>query len=368
MNRAERSREHYAWTWALYMTALAAFLTACSIPAVDDFAPSDGTYVNPVLERDFPDPAALHAPDGWFYVYATQSSASGKVINIQVARSLDLVRWRHLGDALPVKPGWAAGKQNFWAPHVIYDASERRYFMYYSAEPDHAGGKCLGVATSAEPSGPFTDSGRPLVCGEGLEHIDPMAFDDPRTGKRLLYWGSGATPIKVQELSADRLGFLPGSVWRHVVFPDARREYGALIEAPWVTYRNGMYYLFYSGDRCCTRNPRYAIMVARSRDALGPFEPFRGATGDGSSIILERNHAWSAPGHNSVVADGEGNDWMLYHAMRPAQAAEKEVSGPPGVRMMLLDRIEYRDGWPRVSGDRPSISRQQAPVLNGGRF
>src|SRR3990167_10531145 len=109
MNRAERSREHYAWTWALYMTALAVFLTACSIPAVDNFAPSDGTYVNPVLERDFPDPAALHAPDGWFYVYATQSSASGKVINIQVARSLDLVRWRHLGDALPVKPRWAAG-------------------------------------------------------------------------------------------------------------------------------------------------------------------------------------------------------------------------------------------------------------------
>lgn len=321
------------------LPVLAIFLASCaSVPPV-------ATYLNPVLDRDFPDPAVLRSTDGSFYVYATQSAAGGQVLNIQVARSLDLVRWEHLGDALPAKPAWAAQKQNFWAPHVTYDSVQRSYVMYYSAEPDNARGKCLAVATSAMASGPFVDSGEPLLCGDGIEHIDPMAFDDPKTGMRLLYWGSGSTPIRVRELAPDRLRFAPGSEAREVLRPDPGRAYHSLIEGAWVIYRVGTYYLFYSGDRCCGSKASYALMVARSNDAFGPFESFAGA-------ILEKNAHWLAPGHNSVIADDAGTDWILYHAMRSAPQ-----------RLMLLDRIEYRDGWPRVKDDQPSVSRQIAPAL-----
>jgi hypothetical protein len=103
----------------------------------------------------------------------------------------------------------------------------------------------LAVATAHAASGPFVDAGKPLLCGEGIENIDPMAFDDPQTGKRLLYWGSGAKPIKVQELAPDRLGFLPGSIPTEIIFPDGRKEYRSLIEGAWVTFRNGTYYLFF---------------------------------------------------------------------------------------------------------------------------
>ena len=40
------------------------------------------------------------------------------MLNIQVARSADLVGWTRLGDALPAKPAWASQTQDFWAPHV----------------------------------------------------------------------------------------------------------------------------------------------------------------------------------------------------------------------------------------------------------
>ena len=46
---------------------------------------------------------------------------------------------------------------------------------------------------------------------DGFVNIDPMSFDDPATGKRLLYWGSGFGPIKVRELAPDRISFAPGS-------------------------------------------------------------------------------------------------------------------------------------------------------------
>ena len=54
--------------------------------------------------------------------------------------------------------------------------------MYYSAEPDSRDGLCLAVAVADQPEGPFTDIGKPLQCGETFVNIDPMAFDDPKTG------------------------------------------------------------------------------------------------------------------------------------------------------------------------------------------
>jgi len=329
-------------------------LAGLGLAACAQFQPAK-SYVNPVLDSDFADPAVLRAPDGLFYAYATQGAPANRMFNIQVARSADLVEWTHLGDALPVKPGWAQGKQNFWAPHVIHDAAQGKFFMYYSAEPDAATGKCLAVATAAQPAGPFTDSGRPLLCGEGIEHIDPMAFDDPRSGKLLLYWGSGSKPIKAQELAHHRLAFQPGSAPRDLIFPDPLREYLTLVEAPWVVFRQGSYYLFYSGDRCCARAPRYAVMVARSQDPLGPFEPFAQGPQSAQSVILERGERWLAPGHNCVVMDDEGRDWILYHAV--------DTTRPQAGREMLLDPIFYRDGWPRIEGGQPSSSSRTAPGL-----
>ena len=318
-------------------------LASCSLGTRQDSGLAERTYVNPVLDRDFPDPAIIRDADGRFYAYATQTISDSHTINIQVARSPDLVQWEHLGDALPDKPLWAASKQNFWAPHVVHDAGARKYLMYYSAERDQDGVKCLAVASSDAPAGPFADTGEPLLCGESFEHIDPMAFDDPVSGKRLLYWGSAAKPIRVQELAPDRLRFAPGSTPRDVIFPDGGRDYRSLIEGAWVIYREGTYYLFFSGDLCCGPNAKYALMVARARDAFGPFKEL-------ADPILEQNGAWHAPGHNSVIADDAGTDWILYHAVRERPHRE-----------LLLDRIVWRDGWPRVAGDQPSNAPRPAP-------
>ena len=95
--------------------------------------PHGPSYTNPIFDHDFPDPAVIRAPDGFYYAYATQTQRQGKWINIQVARSTNLIDWEYIGDALPEKPDWAAETQDFWAPSVIYDGST--YYMYYSATP-----------------------------------------------------------------------------------------------------------------------------------------------------------------------------------------------------------------------------------------
>jgi arabinan endo-1,5-alpha-L-arabinosidase len=314
----------------------------------------------PALDRDFPDPAVLQAPDGSYYAYATQGGEKGATRNIQIARSSDLMTWQVLGDALPSKPKWAAKTQDFWAPHVHHEAG--RYFLYYSAKPDAAltdtsKGLCLAVATATRPEGPFVDMGKPLLCGSGFINIDPMAFDDPATGKRLLFWGSGFEAIKVQELAPDRMSFLPGSTPRDLILPiksEDPDEYGRLIEGAWVVRRRGWYYMFYSGDNCCGPKAHYAVMVARSRSATGPYRTLAQTTGAATSVILERDGRWLAPGHNAVARDRAGRDWIVYHAVDTRRSRSEPSAEPNTRRVMLVDRIVWRGGWPQIRQHKPA--------------
>jgi len=341
-------------------------------------------YTNPVFDQDFPDPTVIRASDGWYYAYATQGPVGGGVHNIQAARSRDLVGWERLPDVLPVKPAWASETQLFWAPDVHQRGAT--FFMYFSgglnpglaekfkrennAAESKEGVFCLGVATSRRPEGPFRDSGRPLKCGLSFVNIDPMAFDDPRTGRKLLYWGSGFQPIRVRELSDDRLSFKPGSREVELVRADKGIPFHTLIEGAWVVERGGWYYLFYSGENCChgpLQEIKYAAMVARSRSATGPFVTLAEAEGSADSAILRRGEAWIAPGHNSVFADDAGQHWIAYHAIDVSRPyLESEVKGDRSVRrVMLIDRLVWRGGWPRVEGGRPSAGRVPAPVVRG---
>lgn len=352
--------------WSLLALLPPLLATGCApLPAQQTALPA---YANPVLDSDFPDPAVLRAADGWYYAYATQSENEGRTLNIQIARSADLVNWERLGDALPDKPRWASGTQDFWAPHVM--EADGRYYLYYSAKPDAAladpkRGLCLAVATSMRPEGPFTDIGEPLLCGEGFVNIDPMAFDDSATGKRLLYWGSGFGPIKVAELAEDRVSFMPGSPVTDLVPVDPTDDpanYQRLVEGAWVILRNGWYYLFYSGDNCCGPNAHYALMVARSRNATGPFETMAEARGTASSVILAAGERWNAPGHNAVIRDGAGTDWVLYHAVDRENPRSSPEAEPNTRRVMLLDPITWVDGWPGIGGR----GRAGKPVVTPG--
>jgi arabinan endo-1,5-alpha-L-arabinosidase len=312
------------------------------------------TYHNPVLDADFPDPSVLRAPDGYYYAYATQTKRAGQILNFQVARSRDLATWEYLGEALPAKPSWAATSQRFWAPDVSRHP-DGRYLMYYSAQPnDPEAGHYLGIAVADRPEGPFIDSGQPLLAGgAGFENIDPMRFVDPADGRQWLFWGSGFGPLRVRELAADGLGFADGSKAEVVVVPRTAPDpapYGHLIEGSWVHYRQGWYYLFYSGDNCCGPDARYAVLVARARHATGPYQTLAQATGTSGTILTE-NDRWQAPGHNSLITDDHGQDWLLYHAIDRQQPTFDAINDEQGYsrRVMLLSKVDYNeDGWPVV--------------------
>lgn len=319
--------------------------------------PTAQQYVNPVLNADFPDPSVMKASDGNYYAYATQTTG----IRLQVSHSTNLVTWSPATEAMPTKPSWTSSTSNYFAPDVEQRGSQ--FVMYYSAQVA-SGDYCIGMATATSAAGPFTDdSGAPVVCGSGFTTIDPNAFDDPQSGKRYLYWGSGFGPIKVQELNADRRTFVAGSVAANLLFPRNSSDGNydtSLIEGAWVTYVAPWYYLYFSGNSCCGAGAHYAVMVARSNSPTGPFEVRTvGGASSAANPILHAGGPWLAPGHNSTVKDAAGTEWMVYHAI--AASNPYLIPGRTDIsrRPMLIDKITYVDGWPTVGVNATPTSTPQ---------
>ena len=165
--------------------------------------------------------------------------------------------------------------------------------------------------------------------------------------------------LKFRELAEDRLSFKPGSVATDVIHPISNGDtenYQKLIEGARVVQYGGYYHLFYSGDNCCGVNAHYAVMAARSKLAMGPFETMAEAAGRKSSVILERNERWKGPGHNSIVRDAANQYWMVYHAINTAIKTF--------ARVMLIDKIKFENGWPSIETGTPSTTAQKAPIVN----
>jgi arabinan endo-1,5-alpha-L-arabinosidase len=299
-------------------------------------------YRNPVLDNDAPDPSVIRAADGTYYAYTTQAYFGAQFVNVPILHSSDLVSWELAGDAFPDNPEWAVRSPgDMWAPHMT-DWDDGSFRLYFSASQPDTGEMAIGVATAPSPIGPFTDSGAPIVTGPTFSAIDPFVLSED--GRHYLYWGSAGEPISVQELSADGLQVVGEPAQ---VLQPSGAEYEALVEGAWVTVHEGLYYLWYSGDTCCGAEAHYAVMVARSESAFGPYAR------NPDNPILEANEAFDAPGHLSTVRGPDGNEWMLYHAM---------VRPETSFRSLFLDRIDWVDGWPVVNGGNgPSQCSTDAP-------
>jgi len=306
---------------------------------------------NPVINQDFPDPTVILGADGKYYAYATNGTHDGKWMNIQVASSTDLFTWNYIGDALPQKALWASTTHNYWAPHVLYDADSKQYVMFFCAKSDDTTYRmCIGVAFSSSPSGPFIDKGSPLMRGKEFKVLDPMAMIDPKTKKKILYWGSDFAPISVTQLTNDWKEISPENKTVAVIPTNTEKDYTKLVEGAWVDYHDGKYYLYYSGDNCCGDNANYAVMVARADNAFGPFTRLGETRANSSSVILAKDSTWFAPGHNSIVRDKSGNIWIVYHAIwnNEAAASRQKHKNLYVRRVMCIEPVEYKNGWPVV--------------------
>lgn len=150
------------------------------------------------------DPAVLKTGDG-YYLVATSNDAPDA---FPILHSSDLVNWDHKSFVFPQgrQPEWAAtGSRvaDFWAPEMARVGDE--YWVAFTAR-QKSNALAIGLAKAPSPTGPFVDSGRPLLTGKpanttGLASapmsggvIDSHIFSDAN-GDHYLFWKDDSNGI-----------------------------------------------------------------------------------------------------------------------------------------------------------------------------
>nr|WP_239062629.1 family 43 glycosylhydrolase [Streptomyces sp. SID13031] len=357
---------------ALAVASVAAGTTA----AVASPAPPPVTTLNAIsspFADTFADPSIIQGRDGYWYAYATSDPlvANGPFGLMHLARTKDFGSWEYLGTVFDdsTKPAWAAPGSFFWAPDIRYFGG--RYVMYFTVTDTLAnpgGDPGIGVATAPTPAGPWTATDGPVVApkpdGNGgyFGTIDP-AMLTAADGKRYLYSGGFYGGLSVTELSPDGL---------HSVGTPTQVTVGDRYEGSYVVYRDGWYYLMGSSSNCCAGpTTGYSVFAGRSKSPRGPFVDADGiglneSRVGGTTVITQNGNKWIGPGHHAFITDAAGQDHIVYHAI---DRGTPWLTDPFGInrRPLLIDRIDWIDGWPRTrAGAGPSDTPQPAPTTGSG--
>lgn len=328
---------------------MALFLVACSFSGEKSTTAAPERpkqFQNPVFNKDFPDPNLVKAPDGYFYAYSTQANWGSGTLVMPILRSRDLVNWEEMGAALEKRPGWKE-KGGIWAPDAVwYNGLYRLYYSYSTWGDPNPG---IGLAVSETPAGPFRDLGKVFLSKEiGVDNsIDAFFIED--NGKPYLFWGSfhGIYGVELTEDGTKVKG-------------EKFRIAGDAYEGTYILKKGNYYYYFGSTGTCCEgASSTYRVKVARAADLRGPYLDKDGKPllENGGTLLLEGNEAYAGPGHNGdIVTDDAGQDWMIYHAYHRNE--------PDRGRVMLLDRITWKEGWPQIEGGKPGLEKQENPEFD----
>lgn len=292
---------------------------------------------NPVLTGFHADPEILYSEQtGRYYIYSTTDGVPGwGGAHFTVFESSDTRNWTEAGTVLDLKAGdavWADG--NAWAPCIIEKKIKGRYkyFFYYSGNSKDGKGKQIGVATGDTPTGPFKDSGKPMITDSPVGHgqqIDVDVFTDPVSGKSYLYWGNGY--MAGAELNKDMMSIKKKTLTVMTPQGGTLQDY-AYREAPYVFYRNGIYYFMWSVDD--TGSPNYHVAYGTSRSPLGPIEVAA------QPVVLSQKPEQGIYGtaHNSVISLPGSDEWLIvYHRIN-----RNYLNDSPGThREVCIDRLEF---------------------------
>ena len=288
-------------------------------------------FNNPIITGFAADPSICFAK-GYYYLV---NSSFAYFPAIPVFRSIDLVNWEQVGNALDsideIDTDNLDINGGVWAPTIRY--LDGVFFICAAVEK-------VGnlIIHTFNPEGAWS---KPVWVDYG--GIDPsLFFEDGKAYFCTNDWSDGR----------------PG-VWLGVVDPYSgqilqdfkcvyRGNDGGWLEAPHIYHIGEYYYLMaaeggtYSG---------HMEIVARSKDILGPYEncPM-------NPILTNRNDtgkAISCTGHGDLIKTEAGHYYMVHLGCRPGK-----LSVSPLGRETFLSPVEFCDGWPVVKGKMAHIENE----------
>jgi len=289
------------------------------------------------------DPVIAHENDT-YYVFSTGSL-------IPFICSKDKITWEFCGRVFESNPAWTREVNpnlvDIWAPDISF--FNDRWHLYYAVSSFGSQESAIGLATNVtlDPESPdykWVDQGEVLRShsGDPWNAIDPNLVLD-ENGEPWLVWGSFWDGIWMRKIDRATGQLDPNDSTDHHL---ANRSTGpgdtSAIEAPFIIFREGKWYLFVSFDRCCQgADSTYNVRVGRSDALNGPYMDRDGVplTEGGGTLVLSAYGQWKGPGHNGMLLE-EDAYWMVYHAYDSKQI---------GVPKLRIESLSWdAEGWPSL--------------------
>lgn len=295
--------------------------------------------VAPVIPGDAPDPVVVYDPDdGEYHAFTTSAVTPGGWANVPQWRTVDLVSWTYIGDALPTRATWATGDPESYAPAVVRLAG--RWVLYVSTSGP-LGHLCIRRAEAGRLGDVFVDrSSAPIVCGidDGNSAIDPsvhVAAD----GTAYLHWkNEGSSQIVGQRL--DATGSQLVGPRELLLNPDAD-WIGTGVENPSMIVLATVHVLLFSAQFWET--DRYLTAWAACAGPLGPCV-------SGAPMLQTGNGLPNGPGGGSAFRAADGSAFVAFHGWGADIGYDAG-----GQRSMFIAGLKLGELGPEAELDRTSV-------------
>ena len=278
----------------------------------------DGTYTNPVIYSDFPDPDVIRVDSTYYMVSTTMFIFPG----VTILKSYDLVNWEYCSNAVQWMDfhryynldGGNRYSHGQWATSIKYHNGT--YYLLFMTLDE---GGFIGSAK--KPEGPWKI--RKLPRG----FYDPgLFFDDD--GK--IYVAHGYGTIYITELDTN---FIAKRNDVLVFTGDIRPG----LEGTHVYKINGYYYLY------CTYGGGDGFQVAlRSKNIYGPYE---------EKIVIRDNGNLGTGIHQGALIETQTDEWW---------SVIFQDGGAFG-RFPTLQPVTWQDDWPMVGVNGKGVVTYKKP-------
>ena len=282
----------------------------------------NGTFLNPILAGDHPDPAILKDGADYYMTFSSFEAYPGCTI----WHSRDLVNWQPQAAALTRNIG------SVWA--VSLEKHNGRYFLYIPTKANGEGTKTsIYVIWADKITGPWSDP----IDLDLPAHIDPchVVGED---GSRWLFL-SGGDRVRLAADGLSRIGE-PEHVYDPWRYPEEWDVESFSPEGPKVV-RHGPYFYVVTAV-CGTAGPPtgHMVIAARSKSIHGPWQQH-----PRNPLVRTKSQSekWWSRGHASLIEGPAGDWWAVYHGY-------ENGFWTLGRQTLLAPVTWTKDGWFDIGG------------------
>ena len=283
----------------------------------------DGTYINPVLNADFPDIDCIRVGDTYYMVGTTMYHFPGATI----LKSKDLVNWEYCAnplqmiddnDAYNLQNGAWHYSQGQWAASLnYYEGTFYLYFICYGRSGIDNTQNILLTTTDPEGEWKMTKMNEHYYDSGWL-------FDDGENGDGYLYVACGIGDIWVNKLNPKTLQKISST---RVI------SVGNGCEGSHMYHIGDYYYIYatYGGTEG-------SQTIFRATDPMGPYEEHEGR-------VFANQHI-----HQGALIETQTGEWwtLLF-----------KDAGAIG-RIPYLEPVVWQDGWPIIGNNGIDVSKDGA--------